>query len=149
MSVGVEDIYAVVLGSNKQHIVPTLAGYVQSCEKERLGIDVSVYFQREYLSKMADVHIVRSQGGFESVGAAARVVILRRSHTLRAHGESHGQNQDQHKWLCQRLGNIHQNWVPLFLPSELRSAIRAEARSSDRRELPSSPESKQRREQLR
>ncbi len=47
MSVGVEGIYAVVLSSNKQHIVPPLAGYVQSCEKERLRINVSVYFQRE------------------------------------------------------------------------------------------------------
>ena len=92
MSVGVEGIYAVVLSSNKQHIVPPLAGYIQSREKERLRIDVSVHFQREYLPKMMDAHNTRNQGGFESIGAAARVVILRRSHTLRASGKSHGQN---------------------------------------------------------
>jgi hypothetical protein len=51
MAVGIERIYAVVLSGNKQHIVPTLAGYVQSCEKERLRIDVSVYFQLNIFPK--------------------------------------------------------------------------------------------------
>jgi hypothetical protein len=36
VAVGVEGIYAVVLGRNKQYIVPTLARYLQSCEEERL-----------------------------------------------------------------------------------------------------------------
>src|ERR1700738_4294091 len=47
VAIGIESIYAVVLGSNQQHIVPALARYLQSCEKEWLCVDVPVYFQRE------------------------------------------------------------------------------------------------------
>src|SRR5260370_37589651 len=61
MAVGVEGIYAVVLSSYKQHIVPTLARYVRSREKDRLGLDVSVYFQPEYLSKITHLHIAPIQ----------------------------------------------------------------------------------------
>ncbi len=93
LAVGVEGVYAVVLGRNQQYIVPTLAWYLQACEEERLRIDVSVHFQREYLSKMVNVHIARSQDGFEPVGAAAHIVILRRGHTLRACAQPHHQNK--------------------------------------------------------
>src|SRR5271170_7768926 len=47
LAVGVEGIDAVVLGRNKEHIVPALARYLQSCEEERLRINVSIYLQRE------------------------------------------------------------------------------------------------------
>ena len=47
MAVSVKGIYAVVLGGDRQYIVPALARYLQSCEQEWLRVDVSIYFQRE------------------------------------------------------------------------------------------------------
>jgi hypothetical protein len=61
MAVGVEGIYAVVLNSNKQHIVLTLAGYVQPCKKERSNTILSFLPRIEALVGSACRN--RAQGG--------------------------------------------------------------------------------------
>src|SRR5277367_2806824 len=62
---------------------------------------------------MANIYIAGSQDGFDSVGAAARIVILRRRHTLRAVPQSRHQYRDQDGWPCEGFASIPQIGFPL------------------------------------
>ncbi len=57
--VGIEGVYAVMLGDDEEHIVPALSWNLHPADEERLCIDLTIYMQSEELAELLRIHIAR------------------------------------------------------------------------------------------
>src|SRR5216684_3534322 len=75
-SVGVEGVYAVVFGGDKENVVFAFAGDFDVGKIKRLGVNVTVNFESEEFAELAGIDIGVSENFFVEIGAGTRVVVL-------------------------------------------------------------------------
>ena len=59
VTVGVEGIYAVMLGHDEEHIVPALTRNLDPADEERLCVDLTINMQGEELAQLLSIYIAR------------------------------------------------------------------------------------------